>query len=227
MCFPFPGFRRRQSSFFYPSLDALFMFCSALTFPRRLADTRDCFSNRQAKHRMNSLSKHEPFFFCGTISASQEFLLFYYFALQQTSRGFFCYFFFHDVDFFLLGQPKQHTPQWPLSPNMEPSPGCRTSQLHTSTDLRNTRHLRCNFTTSSPLLIFPNFSSILTFYFLHSTSTRNRFPTHTLQLLYCNFSWGVYPLRCTTSKLTIPARITDRNHPGNLPGTLSVTFPLQ
>lgn len=94
MCFPFPGFRRRQSSFFYPSLDALFMFCSALTFPRRLADTRDYFSNRQAKHKMNSLSKHEPFFFCGTISASQEFLLFYYFALQQTSRGFFCYFFF-------------------------------------------------------------------------------------------------------------------------------------
>uniref|UniRef100_A0A8D8ICP3 (northern house mosquito) hypothetical protein n=1 Tax=Culex pipiens TaxID=7175 RepID=A0A8D8ICP3_CULPI len=71
------------------------MFCSALTFPRRLADTRDCsFSNRQAKHQMNSLSKHEPFFFCGTTSASQEFLLFYYFALQQTtSRGFFCYFF--------------------------------------------------------------------------------------------------------------------------------------
>lgn len=159
MCFPFPGFRRRQSSFFYPSLDALFMFCSALTFPRRLADTRDCFSNRQAKHKMNSLSKHEPFFFCGTISASQEFLLFYYFALQQTtSRGFFCYFFFHDVDFFLLGQPKQHTPQWPLSPNMEPSPGCRTSQLHTSTDLRNTRHLRCNFTSSSPLLFGTYFS---------------------------------------------------------------------
>uniref|UniRef100_A0A8D8L5J4 (northern house mosquito) hypothetical protein n=1 Tax=Culex pipiens TaxID=7175 RepID=A0A8D8L5J4_CULPI len=85
----------------------------------------------------------------------------YFFITSHCSRqrreGSFAIF-FHDVDFFLLGQPKQHTPQWPLSPNMEPSPGWETSQLHTSPDLRNTRHLRCNFTTSSPLLFGAYFS---------------------------------------------------------------------
>uniref|UniRef100_A0A8D8IF52 (northern house mosquito) hypothetical protein n=1 Tax=Culex pipiens TaxID=7175 RepID=A0A8D8IF52_CULPI len=203
------------------------MFCSALTFPRRLADTRDCsFSNRQAKHQMNSLSKHEPFFFCGTTSASQEFLLFYYFALQQTtSRGFFCYFFSTTWTFFFLANQNNtlhngHSPQiWNLH-QAGKLLSCIRARIYATLDI---------YAATLPLqvpcsleLIFPNFSSILTFYFPHFTSTRNRFPTYTLQLLYCNFSWEVCPLRCTIPRnslfqLVLRIEIT--------PGMSRVPFP--
>lgn len=92
-----------------------------------------------------------------------------------------------------------HTPQWPLSPNMEPSlvelPSCNS----TTTDLRNTSlfTLQLHHTKSPALksLFFVIFTSILTLFFIHSMSTRNRFPTHTSAsaLLYCNFSWEVCP----------------------------------
>lgn len=139
------------------------MFCSALTFPRRLVDTRDC-SNKLLLLESTGKTQNEFTFKTWT------FLLLRYTTSRRRSSYFFITshcssrrregsfaIFFHDVDFFFSSWATQNnTPQWPLSPNMEPSPGCKTSQLHT--DLRNTRHLRCNLTTPSPLLFTAYFS---------------------------------------------------------------------
>lgn len=88
-----------------------------------------------------------------------------------------------------------HSPQkWNLPLLAEPA-----------ADLRNSRHLRCNFHASSPRfycflgLIFRILTSLLRFFFLHSIGTRNRFP---------HFSWEV---AYTTTKITTSA--TDWGQP--------------
>lgn len=146
---------------------------------------------------MNSLSKHEPFFFfCGPTSPK-----FLFFTLQKLrpSRGFFLLRRGPFPFSFFLGN-QNNTPQWPLSPKMEPvtSSTRRTARIYATADIyaaTSTHQVPC-----SVGLIFRNLDFSFDFFtFFTPLATRNRnisnTNSHTLQLLL-----GGLLQNCTASK---------------------------
>lgn len=158
---------------------------------------------------MNSLSKHEPFFFfCGPTSPK-----FLFFALQKLrpTRGFFSLR-RGRFSFFFPGQPKQHSTMATLPKNGTTSTrrtvGCRhCTRIYATADIyaaTSTHQVPC-----SVGLIFRNLDFSLDFFtFFTPLATRNRniFNTHSLHT-------ATSPGR-SAAKLHCLQTATDRGRPG-------------